>query len=122
MPGCDGGNRLRYGLDLPRPRTCRRGLGSSHGGTSMAYGHPASVRSHRRGGPRRRFILAPWIVFSVVGILVAAGLTTGYLLLVRSTCSGQIKATIISSPGMQPVLDGLARRWQDTEPAVKGKC
>jgi Ca-activated chloride channel family protein len=88
----------------------------------MAYGHPSAVRSHRRGGPKRRLIVAPWIVFSTIGVVILAGLSVGYVYLVRSTCSGQLKATIVASPSMQPVLDGLARRWQDTEPAVKDKC
>jgi Ca-activated chloride channel family protein len=88
----------------------------------MSYGRPANVRSHRRGGPRRRLIVAPWIVFSVVGVLVLAGLSVGYAYLVRRSCTGQLKATVISAPGMQPILDGLARKWQDTQPAVKGKC
>ncbi len=88
----------------------------------MAYGRPATVRSHRRGGPRRRLIVAPWIVFSVVGALALAGLSVGYVYLVRGACAGQLKATIVTSPSMQPVLDGLARRWQNGEPSVKGKC
>src|SRR5215211_6848504 len=95
---------------------------SSLGGTTMAYGRPATVRSHRRGGPRRRLIVAPWIVFSVVGALALAGLSVGYVYLVHGACSGQLKATIVTSPSMQPVLDGLARKWQNGEPSVKGKC
>jgi hypothetical protein len=58
----------------------------------------------------------------VVGVLVLAGLSVGYAYLVRRSCSGQLKATVISSPSMQPVLDGLARKWQDRQPAVKGRC
>src|SRR5262249_23282217 len=91
-------------------------------GTTMSYGRPASVRSHRRGGPRRRLIVAPWIVFSVVGVLVLAGLSVGYAYLVRRSCAGQLKATVISSPSMQPVLDSLARKWQNRQPTVKGRC
>ena len=88
----------------------------------MAYGQPAGVRSHRRGGPKKRLIVAPWIVFSTLGVLVLAGIGVGYTYLVRSSCSGEVKATIVSSPSMQPVLDSLVRNWQNTAPAVTGRC
>jgi Ca-activated chloride channel family protein len=88
----------------------------------MPNGSLAAVRSHRRGGPRRRLIVTPWIVFSVVGALSLAGLSVGYAYVVRGSCSGQVKATIISSPNIQPVIAALARGWQDTQPAVRGRC
>jgi Ca-activated chloride channel family protein len=88
----------------------------------MPNGYLATVRSHRRGGPRRRLIVTPWIVISVVGALALAGISVGYAYLVRGSCSGQVKATIISSPTIQPVIAGLARGWQDTRPAVRGAC
>ncbi|HET6215320.1 MAG TPA: substrate-binding domain-containing protein, partial [Micromonosporaceae bacterium] len=88
----------------------------------MAYGRPANVRSHRRGGPRRRLNVAPWIVVSVVVALVASGLTGGYLWLIKQSCSGSVKATVLASPGTASILEGLGREWATSEPAVDGKC
>src|SRR5262249_5325782 len=42
--------------------------------------------------------------------------------LARRSCAGQLKATVVSSPSMQPVLDSLARKWQNRQPTVKGRC
>ncbi|MGC9667756.1 substrate-binding and VWA domain-containing protein [Planosporangium sp. 12N6] len=88
----------------------------------MPAGSPATVRSHRRGGPRRRFLVAPWIVFSVVGALALAGLSVGYAVLTRNSCSGQVKATVIAAPTIQPIMADLVRGWQDTHPSVRGRC
>src|SRR4051794_4532693 len=88
----------------------------------MAYGQPAGVRSHRRGGPKKRLNIAPWIVFTAIGAVVLAGAGVGYAYVVRGSCSGQVKATVVTSPSLQPVLDGLVRNWQNTNPAVQGKC
>jgi Ca-activated chloride channel family protein len=88
----------------------------------MAYGRPATVRSHRRGGPRRRVTIAPWVVVSLVVILVAGGLSAGYLWLIRQSCSGEVKATVVASPGTANILEGLSREWASNEPAVQGKC
>jgi len=82
----------------------------------MAYGQPAGVRSHRRGGPKKRLVIAPWIVFTAIGAVVLAGAGVGYAYVIRSSCSGQVKATVVTSPSMQPVLDGLVRNWQNTDP------
>jgi Ca-activated chloride channel family protein len=88
----------------------------------MPNGSLAAVRSHRRGGPRRRLVVTPWIVFPVVGTLALAGLSVGYAYLAHGSCSGQVKATVIASPNIQPVIAALAHRWQDTRPAVGGAC
>lgn len=88
----------------------------------MAYGRPASVRSHRRGGSRRRPKVAPWIVVSLVVVLVLSGLTAGYVHLMRQSCSGQAKAQVIASSATATILDNLARRWATTEPEVDGVC
>lgn len=88
----------------------------------MPYGRPANVRSHRRGGPRRKRRILPWIVVPLVLGLVGAGLAGGYLLLKRESCHGQAKATVIATPGMVSLLQGLARQWSDTGPAVAGVC
>ncbi len=88
----------------------------------MAYGRPATVRSHRRGGPRRRLNVAPWIVISMVVVLVGAGLGGGYVWLIKQSCSGQVKATVIASPATAPILEGLSRQWATGEPSVDGRC
>src|SRR3712207_9041553 len=88
----------------------------------MAYSQPAGVRSHRRGGPKKRLVVAPWIVVTAVAVVVLSGAGAGYAYLVRSSCSGSVKATVVTSPSMQPVLDGLVRNWQNGNPAVDGKC
>jgi Ca-activated chloride channel family protein len=67
-------------------------------------------------------VVTPWIVFSVIGTLAVTGFLVGYAYLVRSPCSGQVKATIISSPGIRPFLTDLARSWQGSRPAVDGRC
>lgn len=88
----------------------------------MAYGRPANVRSHRRGGPRRRLNVAPWIVISTVVLLVLGGLTAGYVYLVKQSCTGQVRATVVASTATKTILENLARRWAATEPAVDGTC
>ncbi|HEX6500451.1 MAG TPA: substrate-binding and VWA domain-containing protein [Micromonosporaceae bacterium] len=88
----------------------------------MAYGRPANVRSHRRGGRRKKLKIAPWIIVVSVTALVLSGIGVGYAYLIRSTCSGSVKATIIASPSIYPILDSLGRQWEDTEPSVNGVC
>lgn len=88
----------------------------------MPYGRPANVRSHRRGGPRKRMPVAPWIIVATVTVLVLAGMTTGFTYLMHHSCSGQIRATVVASPSIAKTLDTLGREWADGEPAVKGKC
>jgi Ca-activated chloride channel family protein len=86
------------------------------------HGVQANVRSHRHGGRRRRLAVAPWILFTLVIALVGAGVAVGYSRLVRKPCSGDTKATVIASPAMASLLDGLARQWSNGEPSVGGKC
>jgi Ca-activated chloride channel family protein len=88
----------------------------------MAYGHPAHVRAHRRGGPRRNRRVWPWLVIPLVLALVAGGVTAGYLFVVRKICTGEARATVVTSPGMVPLLQGLARQWVGTTPSVGGVC
>lgn len=83
----------------------------------------AEVRSHRKGGRRRRLVLAPWIVASTVSLLVLSVVSAGYAWLVTQGCSGPpVQATILSSPTVARILDNLGRRWADTEPAVNERC
>lgn len=88
----------------------------------MAYNRPATVRSHRRGGPRRRVSVAPWIVVPLVVALIGGGLAAGYVWLIRQACSGQVKATVIAAPGTATILEALGREWASSEPAVEGTC
>jgi Ca-activated chloride channel family protein len=88
----------------------------------MPYGRPANVRSHRRGGPRKRMPVAPWIIVATVTTLVLAGVGTGFTYLLHHSCSGEIRATVVASPSIAKTLDSLSRDWADGEPAVKGKC
>lgn len=88
----------------------------------MAYSRPATVRSHRRGGPRRRMRIAPWIAVSLVLVLAAGGLTAGYLWLVRQACSGQATARVVASPETARILEVISQQWSATEPAVEGRC
>ena len=86
------------------------------------HGVQANVRSHRRGGRRRRLAVAPWILITLVIALVGAGVAVGYTRLVRRPCTGEAKATIVASPAMASLLDALARQWSNDEPAVGGRC
>jgi Ca-activated chloride channel homolog len=88
----------------------------------MAYGRPATVRSHRRGGPRRRLNVAPWIVISLVVLLVAGGLTAGFVWLIKQSCSGEVRATVVASPATASILESLNRQWSATEPSIDGTC
>ncbi|HET8680290.1 MAG TPA: substrate-binding domain-containing protein, partial [Micromonosporaceae bacterium] len=61
-------------------------------------------------------------MISIVVVLVLSGFTAGYLYLVRQSCSGSAKASIIASNATATILDNLARRWATTEPDVHGVC
>ncbi|MGY0233671.1 substrate-binding and VWA domain-containing protein [Longispora urticae] len=83
------------------------------------HGRHANVRSHRRGGPRRRLTVAPWIVIASVSTLVLSGMTGGYVYLANSGCSGDpVRAEILADPSVKSILDKLAREWQETEPTI----
>jgi len=89
----------------------------------MLQGRHASVRSHRRGGPRRRWAAAPWIIIGTAGVLVLSGMTAGYAFLIKRSCSGTpIRATVVAAPDVANILDHLSRKWADTEPDVDGRC
>jgi Ca-activated chloride channel family protein len=82
-----------------------------------------NVRSHRRGGRRRRLVLAPWIVISTVSVLLLSGISAGYAWLVSQGCSGNpIQMTVLSSPDLSRILDNLGRRWTNSGPEVDGRC
>lgn len=88
----------------------------------MPYGRPATVRSHRRGGPRRRLAIAPWLVIATVVVLVGGGLTAGYVYLIKGGCTGEATATVVVTPRIETIMQSLSQRWQETSPQVKGVC
>jgi Ca-activated chloride channel family protein len=89
----------------------------------MAYGRPANVRSHRRGGRQRRRRFAPWISVTLVSLLVLAGLGVGYQQLLAQTCSGQQTARVMASPSTANLLGEFAAEWAKREPAIAdGTC
>jgi Ca-activated chloride channel family protein len=86
------------------------------------YGRASTVRSHRRGGARRRFKLAPWLITGTVLVLVAAGATAGYTYFVKDSCSGQARASLLVAPSVEPIISSLAKSWEGTSPSVNGTC
>ncbi|MGH3646098.1 MAG: substrate-binding and VWA domain-containing protein [Micromonosporaceae bacterium] len=82
-----------------------------------------TVRSHRRGGRRRKLVLAPWIVITTVSVLLLSGVSAGYAWLATRGCSGTPQqTTIVSSPTLARILDNLGRRWAETSPSVNERC
>jgi hypothetical protein len=92
----------------------------------MVFGNEHKVKSHRLGRRRKkggaRMIVAPWIVITMVSVLVAAGLTWGFVTLLRSGCDGMWRVTVAAAPSMYNTLDDAARAWEATEPEVGGEC
>lgn len=88
----------------------------------MAYGRPAHVRSHRRGGPRRRPRIAPWISIALAVSLLVGAVVVGYLALIARACSGETTTRIIASPSTATLLESLGAKWAATEPSVDGTC
>jgi Ca-activated chloride channel family protein len=88
----------------------------------MAYGRPASVRSHRRSGRRRRRKSPVLAVVVTIGLL-ATGVVVGYTQLLAATCSGQETVRLMATPSIARHLDSFATEWATTEPATDdGTC
>ncbi|HEX6870936.1 MAG TPA: substrate-binding domain-containing protein, partial [Micromonosporaceae bacterium] len=87
-----------------------------------SYGRTSTVRSHRRGGARRRIALAPFLLIGSAILLVGAGVTAGYAYLVKGGCSGSAEATIVVSPRIESILSKLAQDWSQTSPSVHETC
>jgi Ca-activated chloride channel homolog len=81
-----------------------------------------TVRSHRRGGPRRRSTFALWVSIGSVLALVGGGVAAGYVYLIKGGCSGRAEATIAVTPRIEPIMQSLAQKWQQTSPSVEGAC
>jgi Ca-activated chloride channel homolog len=89
----------------------------------MPYGRtPGYVRSHRRGGTRRRVALAPWIVTALALVLVGGSVTAGVAYLMTGGCTGKAEATIVVTPRIESIMKTLATDWAQTDPAVDGAC
>ncbi|MBO3732262.1 VWA domain-containing protein [Glycomyces niveus] len=94
----------------------------------MVFGTTHKVRSHRLGRRRKkggnRMVVAPWIVITLVCVLVAAGLTWGFVALMRAGCSGEVyRVTIAAAPSVAGTLEDAAQAWEATQPeASTGQC
>jgi Ca-activated chloride channel homolog len=84
-------------------------------------GRTSTVRSHRRGGPRRRFPLGAVLTIIVV-LLLGGGVTAGIVLLKKDSCSGNATANVVVAPRIQAIMAKLADDWAQTNPNVGGVC
>ncbi|MFG3342061.1 VWA domain-containing protein [Glycomyces sp. NPDC048151] len=94
----------------------------------MVFGSTHKVKSHRLGRRRKkggnRMVVAPWIVITLVSVLVASGLTWGFVALMRSGCDGPMyRVTIAAAPSLTGTLQDAAQAWEATQPeASTGQC
>jgi Ca-activated chloride channel family protein len=88
----------------------------------MSYGRSDRVRSHRRGGARRRVRVAPWIRITLATSVLAAGAVTGYAGLIGQACSGRTGVRITAAPATATLLEALGAQWAATEPSFDGRC
>jgi Ca-activated chloride channel homolog len=84
-------------------------------------GRTSTVRSHRRGGPRRRFPLGTVLVIAVV-LVLGGGVTAGVVLLKKDSCSGSASANVVVAPRIQTIMAKLANDWSQSNPNVNGVC
>src|ERR1700704_3114297 len=75
------------------------------------YGRNSTVRSHRRGGARRRINLAPWLITATVIVIVGAGATAGYTYFIKGSCSGESQASIVVTPRLESIMKKLGQSW-----------
>lgn len=94
----------------------------------MVFGTAHKVKSHRLGRRRKkggnRMVVAPWIVITLVSVLVASGLTWGFVTLLRAGCDGPIyRVTVAAAPSLAGTLEDAAQAWEATQPeASTGQC
>lgn len=87
-----------------------------------SYGRTSTVRSHRRGGQRRRFpILTVFVVLLVLAV-VGGGITAGYNYFIKDRCVGTAGATVVVAPRIQSIMAKLSQSWAQTSPNVDGAC
>ena len=82
---------------------------------------------HTSDGSRRG--LAPWVIVTAVAVLVIAGATTAYVLIVNGSddeanaaCTGQVVLPIISSAGATPAIRSAAAGFDATAPSARSTC
>ncbi|MBA3487994.1 MAG: substrate-binding domain-containing protein [Longispora sp.] len=83
-----------------------------------AQGRHSTVRSHRRRR-KHRLAVAPWITVTGIAALVLSSMTTGYVYLASSNCTGEpVRVDILAAPAVSNIVDTLARHWHTTEPTI----
>ncbi|WP_335988066.1 vWA domain-containing protein [Glycomyces sp. MUSA5-2] len=93
----------------------------------MVFGIEHKVKSHRTGRRRKKGgqqkLVAPWIVITLVSVLVASGLTWGFVALLRSGCSGEVyRVTVAAAPSVYGSLGDAAQEWEREQPELNGEC
>ncbi|MEU6249031.1 hypothetical protein [Glycomyces sp. NPDC047010] len=93
----------------------------------MVFGIEHKVKSHRTGRRRKKggqkMPVAPWIVITLVSVLVASGLTWGFVALLRSGCSGEVyRVTVAAAPSVFGSLGDAAQEWEREQPELNGEC
>ena len=81
-----------------------------------------TVRSHRRGGTRRRSAVSLWLGIGTVLVLVGGGAVAGYTFLIKDSCAGRAEATIVVTPRIEPIMQQLNQDWAKTTPSADGVC
>src|SRR5690606_7494316 len=75
--------------------------------------------------PGRRRGIAPWLVVALVALvalLARAGLTAGYVRLIRPARTRTPSATIVPSPATAPNLEDAGPPWAKGERNIDGTC
>src|SRR5690606_37880857 len=93
----------------------------------MVFGHTRAVKSHRTGRRRRKggskLPVAPWILITLVSVLVASALTAGFVMLLRAGCGGGVyRVPVAVAPQLFSTVEDLAREWEAQDPEVDGNC
>lgn len=80
------------------------------------------LRSHRRR-IGKHLIIAPWIIVTVVAVVVFAGLSVTWAYLVTRGCSGAtVTATVVVDQSVQSVVDKQAGAYNQAEHTVDQRC
>lgn len=94
----------------------------------MVFGHTRAVKSHRTGRRRKKggskLPVAPWIVITLVSVLVASALVAGFVTLLRAGCGGgsPYRVPVAVAPNLFSTMEDLARAWEAEDPEVDGNC
>ncbi len=80
---------------------------------------------HGSGTGGRR--IAPWIVVTIVAVVLVTGAATAYLLITRdsqdaTTCSKQVVLPIVAAPGAAPAVRDAAAAFDATSPVARSAC